>query len=76
MITVKLFAQFRELLGPELKLPQSINTTAELKAKIREAHPALADSDMLVALNQEICTQESNVKIDDEIAVFPPVTGG
>jgi len=76
MIKVKLFAQFRELLGAELVIEDKVTDTSQLQEALRKAHPALADSDMLVALNQEICTQETQLTDADEIAIFPPVTGG
>ena len=37
---------------------------------------ALENGKLLVSINQEMANLSSEVKADDEIAFFPPVTGG
>ncbi|MCH8176806.1 MAG: MoaD/ThiS family protein, partial [Proteobacteria bacterium] len=34
------------------------------------------DSKFLVAINQEMCVRDTAVNDGDEVAFFPPVTGG
>lgn len=31
---------------------------------------------LMIAVNQQICDQDKVLKVDDELALFPPVTGG
>ena len=74
-ITVKFFASLRERLGlAETTLAaQNIGTVdAVWRAVSRESPPA----NTLVAVNQEYARWDSAVKDGDEVAFFPPVTGG
>jgi molybdopterin synthase sulfur carrier subunit len=64
-VKVKLlfFAALREQLGrpaEELELPPSVTTVAALRA----------------AVNQDMVPAEARIKAGDEVAFFPPVTGG
>lgn len=82
MIRVLFFAKLREALDcHELEWP--LAETAPVSS-VREAliarHPAwkevLCAPNVLTALNQEVVTLESLVKPGDELAFYPPVTGG
>ncbi len=37
---------------------------------------ALQSGKLLVSINQEMASMDSNVTLNDEVAFFPPVTGG
>ncbi|TQV85637.1 molybdopterin converting factor subunit 1 [Exilibacterium tricleocarpae] len=83
MIKLLYFARFRDQLDcaeEQLALPAHIDTVADLAAHLSERganwRGTLADSQALVAVNQEISGFETAVKDGDEIAFFPPVTGG
>ena len=83
MITVLFFAQVRELLGTsEIKVVQSAQihnaeTLREHLAKTDDKWTKVMVSDkLLVAINQELCAWDSAVSDGDEVAFFPPVTGG
>ncbi len=76
MINVKLFAQYREMLGSSLDLPASIGSVAELKQAIQTLYPKLQDEELLVAVNHTIADKTTKITEKDEVAVFPPVTGG
>ena len=86
MIRVLLFAQLREQLGqPEIELAfvadESVAAMVErLIALHGENWRVLASPDTHVALNQvELAAEELSAQVlseGDELAFFPPVTGG
>jgi molybdopterin synthase sulfur carrier subunit len=85
-MTVRLlyFAGLRERLGTggeDLLLPAGVDTVATLRAHLiaREGawREALAGNAALrVAVNQDMANAQTVVKAGDEVAFFPPVTGG
>ncbi len=65
----------------EVTPPVSVGTVAELLDWLKTRGPgyadALADLEAVrVAVNQEYARPDDPVKAGDEIALFPPVTGG
>lgn len=78
------FASLREQLGiagEELELPQGVRTVGALRAHLRGRGPAwqaaLAEGKSLrVAVNQEMAQPAASLAEGDEVALFPPVTGG
>ena len=81
MLNVLFFAQTRELIGVDsLELPASFATAEDVRvhlaAKGDKWALALEKGKLLVAINQTLTPLESAVKDGDEIAFFPPVTGG
>ncbi|MBC8508854.1 MAG: molybdopterin converting factor subunit 1 [Chloroflexi bacterium] len=78
------FASLRERLDCEqeqLDLPQEVVTVADLKSLLavrdsRWNEAFSSDSRLLVSVNQQMANAQSAIKNDDEIAFFPPVTGG
>jgi len=83
MINVLFFAQVRELLGTaSIKVPASEHTqTAEalratLAAKDDKWAKVMASDKLLVAVNQTISQWDTLIEEGDEVAFFPPVTGG
>jgi molybdopterin synthase sulfur carrier subunit len=84
MIKVLYFAKLREDLGKsseELALPGDVTTVASLRSHLMARgaawQAALAHGRALrVAVNQEMAEPGTSVRAGDEIAFFPPVTGG
>lgn len=81
MINVLFFAQVRELIGQEaMTLPAQFPTAEAIRQHLSEQNPkwalALTSGKLLVAINQTISPLNSPVKAGDEVAFFPPVTGG
>lgn len=84
MIDVLYFAWVRERIGLEserMALPEGVITVADLLdhlSGLSEAHlGALLDRDRLrFAVNQIFAPADTRVQDGDEIAIFPPVTGG
>ena len=83
-IKVLYLASLREQLGKpgeDLEIPPATSTVAGLRALLMARggawHTALAQSRALrVAVNQEMAQSTTPVNPGDEIAFFPPVTGG
>ncbi|MDZ4255188.1 MAG: molybdopterin converting factor subunit 1 [Sulfuritalea sp.] len=82
-IKILFFAGLREALGTgseALALPAGIATVGALRDHLAargEAWSALATTKNLrAAVNQQIVGAEAAVKPGDEVAFFPPVTGG
>lgn len=84
MTTVHYFASIREKLGlsfEEIELPKEVNTVSALVELLVEQHGSqweevLNSASVLVAVNQSVAKFASSVNDGDEIAFFPPVTGG
>ena len=77
-ITVKYFASLRETLGRSEDRVDAGNgpiTVAELWDKVAGEHNSLPDN-VLTAINMEYVKADARVKDGDEVAFFPPVTGG
>ena len=83
-VKVLFFAALREQVGAtseEIDLPGETSTVAALRAHLARRGgawtSALAEKKLLrFAVNQDMVTPEAIVKAGDEIAFFPPVTGG
>lgn len=81
MIKVLFFAQTRELIGvDELNIEEQFANVEALRqylvSKGDKWALALDKEKLLVAINQTLATLESVIENGDEIAFFPPVTGG
>ncbi|WP_369601459.1 molybdopterin converting factor subunit 1 [Hahella sp. SMD15-11] len=82
MIEVLFFARFRETLGTDrIALEADGLTTladvlAAVKHKLGEKAEVLEQGTVLAAVNQEMSPLTAAVKAGDEVAFFPPVTGG
>ena len=76
MITVKYFASLKESMGRDQDMIEadSVSTVKDVWFRVvdQTAHPA----NMLVAVNMEYATMDHLIKDGDEVAFFPPVTGG
>lgn len=76
------FAWLRERVGraeEALALPQGVATVAALRQHLINRGPAyasLAQPTVRVAVNQTMAGPETALGPGDEVAFFPPVTGG
>lgn len=73
-IQVKFFASLREQLGRSDTEIATVNTVAEAWQQATDGKPL--PERILVAVNLDYATLDSAVKDGDEVAFFPPVTGG
>ena len=84
MINIKYFARLSENLeskGEEIEFgEQSKTVDAVIQLLIDRGDPWTtefsAETKVLVAVNHEICQTDTQLKQGDEVAFFPPVTGG
>jgi molybdopterin synthase sulfur carrier subunit len=84
MVTIVYFAWVRELIGLDseaLALPASVTTVGDLLGWLAGRSPghgaALADrSRIRIAVDQRFAASDTAVAGAQEIAIFPPVTGG
>ena len=82
MIKVVFFAALREQLNcSELSLSsENLATVADVKAQLASKDDkwqhVFANTSLLSAVNQDMVNSEQTIKPGDEVAFFPPVTGG
>ncbi len=81
MIKVLFFAQVRELTGTStLELKPEYQDVATLRAALAERNDrwalALESGKLLAAVNQTLVPMSHPLRAGDEVAFFPPVTGG
>jgi molybdopterin synthase sulfur carrier subunit len=84
MVTILYFARLKEALGTaseELALPADVSDLTALKAVLTSrggawAHELADARPVRAAVNQDMAAGDTPVKDGDEIAFFPPVTGG
>ncbi|MCX7163039.1 MAG: molybdopterin converting factor subunit 1 [Rhodocyclales bacterium] len=83
MVKILFFAGLREALGvgaESLALPADVGTVGALRGHLAargEPWSALATAKNLrAAVNQQMVGPEAAIKTGDEVAFFPPVTGG
>jgi molybdopterin synthase sulfur carrier subunit len=78
------FASLRERLGAtgeELEVPATVTTVAALREHLRGRGGAWAEvfapnRNVRAAVNQDMVQPAAPLKAGDEVAFFPPVTGG
>ena len=72
-IEIKYFASLRETMGAEQQIiaHDGVKTVADIISRLQP----LPES-TLIAVNQQYATPETPVSQGDEVAFFPPVTGG
>jgi molybdopterin synthase sulfur carrier subunit len=84
MITLLYFARLREAFGmasEKLALPEGVATLDSVRALLAArggawAHELAAGRSYRAAVNQAVARADTSVKDGDEVAFFPPVTGG
>lgn len=83
MVKVLFFAGFREQLGTrerDVEVPQPASVGSVLEQLVSEGgdnwRDVLLGDNVVIALNQEVCEVDAPVSDGDELAFYPPVTGG
>ncbi len=79
-INVRLFAQARDLVGSDqvaLQLPDQA-TVAELRTELAAQYPDLAPlaAHLLIAVGVDYADDVAPLNAEDDVACFPPVSGG
>ncbi|PPQ31982.1 molybdopterin converting factor subunit 1 [Rhodopila globiformis] len=83
-ITLLYFAWLRERIGlahEEIVLPDDVDTVEALIGYLRARGPRYAEAlrpheTIRCAINQDFVEAGSRIHANDEVAFFPPVTGG
>ena len=79
IVTVQLFASLRESLGEsiEIDVPEPV-TVHSLMSRFIELHPqfSAARTALNVAVDLEYAREDSAIMPGQEVAIFPPVSGG
>lgn len=83
MIQVHYFARYRELLGSDgeaLQWEPALASLRDLRQRLVDRGDLwaqiLGQDNLMCARNQELCTLDAPLCDGDDIAFFPPVTGG
>jgi molybdopterin synthase sulfur carrier subunit len=84
MVTILYFARLREALGTgreELALPGNVGDIAAVRRTLLSRGGPWAEAfgetrRIRAAVNQEMASDATAVRDGDEVAFFPPVTGG
>jgi molybdopterin synthase sulfur carrier subunit len=74
-ITVKYFAGLREQMGKAEEL-LTINKSTPIAEVWKNVSGETKPENILMAINMEYVKSDAIVKEGDEVAFFPPVTGG
>ena len=83
-VKILYFASVREKLGKdaeEVELPAGVATVADLRGHLQRLggsyENAFSEKALLrAAVNQDMVQAEAAIRAGDEVAFFPPVTGG
>ena len=83
-IKVLFFAKLRELFGTnqvDVTFTESDNKVSDVLAALRQKGEVWAEElnenkSFRIAVNQEMVTEDVMINKGDEMALFPPVTGG
>ncbi len=84
MVTILYFARLREALGrssEQMALPPGVGDLESLRALLRQRGNAwavemAAGNSVRAAVNQDVAHGDTRIGDGDEVAFFPPVTGG
>jgi len=82
VLVIKYFASLRETLGLEQEKIDFVegDSIRDIQLMLSSRSPDwsknIMDSELIVSLNQEVVDLSELVSNGDEIAFFPPVTGG
>lgn len=84
MINIKYFARLSESLGTKcenIEYSEANNTVENLiQSLVARGEPWTSEfsteNKILIAVNHELSDRQANLKQGDEVAFFPPVTGG
>lgn len=84
MVRILFFASFREQLNTRQMVLEWVGKSSrvdELMARLIDDggdtwRQVLESDNLVIAVNQQICDRQQLVRDGDEVAFYPPVTGG
>lgn len=74
-VTVLFFGDAREITGKEAE-DYTAGNTAELRKLILDRYPGLRNISYRLAQNRVLLKEETELKVNDIIAILPPFKGG
>lgn len=76
---VRYFARFRELTGKEseeIQIQPGLSLS-QVISEVTRLNPSLAsEKNLMIAVNEKFASEDTIVSEDDQIAIFPRVSGG
>jgi molybdopterin synthase sulfur carrier subunit len=78
-VKIRYFGQFRDFTGKQEEVIETKKgiTVREIREQIRDIYPKIAlKSEVLVAVNGSFGSLDQEILETDEVAFFPPVSGG
>ncbi len=80
VVKIRLFASLKDIIGSNeilLKVNEG-DTIADLKESLFQIYPSLSSLKfpLIFALNHKVASDSTVLSFQDEIALFPPVSGG
>lgn len=75
-ITVKFFASLREAVGQDEATLDAANIQTAQQVWVDATNGRAMPANTLIAINMEYASADAGVNDGDEVAFFPPVTGG
>lgn len=80
-VKIRFFARLRDQLGVSdmALLMSDVANTEEIIPHLLQTHPhwqKFFDAPLLMAVNQQLVNEPTELVAGDEVALFPPVTGG
>ncbi len=71
-----IFGRLAEIVKSSTITLHDIGCTDDLKVLLFNQYPYLAESDFLIAVDQEVITENTQLKENSTIALLPPFSGG
>jgi molybdopterin converting factor small subunit len=75
-VTVLFFGVLTEVTGTGTRFYSDVRTLGDLKVKIADDYPDIVNYDFRISLNNEIISENPELRDGDEIALLPPFAGG
>ncbi len=76
MINIMVFGQLEDITGASVISVEKISDTALLLDKLYTQFPLLKEKKFLIAVNQKIITEKTEIGEQSTIALLPPFSGG
>jgi sulfur-carrier protein len=75
-IKILIFGQLAEMIGEKELEMNGYADTRSLVTALHQQFPVLAQSKYMIAVNQQMITQNTNLSENTTVALMPPFSGG
>ncbi len=76
MMNIMIFGQLEDVTGSSVITFENVADTELLLKKLYAAYPLLKEKKFLIAVNQKIVTEKTQIGDNAEVALLPPFSGG